>query len=461
MSAADRITAPVRPTPLAAAWARISTVVRDRTEKGRSRRQAVLALAIRVAGAGLAFVSQALIARWIGAAEFGLFAVAWVYVVICGSLSQIGFSASVIRFIAHYREKALAARLRGLVRFSFWTVFAVGAAVAALGLLLTELMAPRIGADLLGPLRLALLCVPLFALTELGRGIARAHDWIATAYAPGFLVRPVAMLALLAGLAALGMPLTAELAIWSAILGTLIGAAGQWVAIRYGLRRTSARVGARYRPRYWLLTSLPLLLVDGFYLMMAHVDVLMLNAFAPPAEVAVYFAAAKTTALLSFIFFAVSAVAAPMLARLHAAGAKGELESAVHMFIGWTFWPTLAASVALVLLAEPVLGLFGAEFRQGADLVLILAVGLLVQAAVGPIKFLLGMTGQQNAMAVVLCAAALANVGLNLALIPALGSTGAALATALSTLLGALLLLALVRRRLRIWSVIGAPRLAG
>lgn len=443
------------------AWRRAVLQLVRRFEGGedtRARDQALLTLGLRVIGAGLAFVSQALVARWLGLEAYGVFALAWVFVVVCGSLAPIGFGASVIRFASAYRRHGLAGRLAGLVRFSSLTVFAVAFAVSAFGIAAVEFAGPAIDPSLARPLQLACLAIPLFALTELGRGLARAQGWMITAYAPGFLVRPVAMLAALAILAASGARLTAELAIGCMVFGALIAAAGQGLAIASGMTRALTRTAARYRPRVWLMTSLPFLLVDGFYLLMSQVDVLMLSAFVRPSEVAIYFAAAKVTALLAFVSFAVSAVAAPALARLQARAERRALEDTVHKFIGWTFWPTLAGAALLLVAARPALWLFGNEFTGGAPLVAVLSLGLVAQAAVGPIKYLNGMTGQQNAMAMALAAAALANVGLNLVLIAALGPLGAALATVLSSLLAALLLAAVARRRLGIWSIIGAPR---
>lgn len=455
MSAVDKARALSARLAIAAAGSSLGAALTEQTEKARSRRQAGLTLLLRVAGAGIAFLSQAFIARWLGASEFGFYAIAWTYVVICGSLSQAGFAASVIRFVAQYREFGLHARMRGLHRFAFATVLGIGVAVAVLGSLVLSVQGPRLDPGLMVPLQLALLCIPIFALTELGRGVARAHDWMMIAYAPAFLGRPVALTLILAALIGAGYSLSAELAMWASIGGAAVALAAQWLAIERRLRPGLLQAAARYRPRTWIVVSVPLLVVDGFYVMMSHLDVVMLAAFVSSAEVAVYFAAVKVTALLSFISFAVSAVAAPMLARLHAARRREDLEAAVHMFIGWTFWPTLAGSLLLALAGDWILGLFGRDFTEGYDLMLILCVALLAQAAVGPIKFLLSMTGQQNAMAGLLCAAAAINIGLNLALIPAMGPKGAAIGTAAATLIGSVLLLMLVRKRLGVWSIIG------
>jgi hypothetical protein len=59
-----------------------------------SHRVAGNALLIRVAGAAIAFLSQPLLARWMGASEYGIYAYVWIWVLLFGSLIDFGFAAN-------------------------------------------------------------------------------------------------------------------------------------------------------------------------------------------------------------------------------------------------------------------------------------------------------------------------------------------------------------------------------
>lgn len=390
-----------------------------------------------------------------GATAFGIYAFAWVVVILAGTLAQAGFSVSVVRFLNEHREAGRPDLAAGAVRFALAVVVAAGLAVAAAGAVGVRLSRGWLEPALATPLLLAFAAVPLYALSELGKGVARAGGSMVAAYAPGFLARPLLVLVILGALYGLGAAASASLAMAAVAAAALLTAAAQWAWLAAGRRRAGSPRSAAYAGRRWLLVSLPLVVGDLYFLMMAHVDVVMLNAFVAPAEVAVYFASAKTAALLSFVFFAVSAAAAAPLARLHAAGRDADLAATLHTFIAWSFWPSLAGA-ALLLAAGPfVLGLFGGDFAAGYPLLAVLLAGLLVQAATGPLKFLLGMTGGHNAMAIVMAAAILLNIGLNALLIPAFGPMGAALATVASTFASTLALVVVVRLRLGLWSVVG------
>ena len=100
-----------------------------------------------------------------------------------------------------------------------------------------------------------------------------------------------------------------------------------------------------YDFRGWLAVSLPILLVESFYLLLSYTDVLVLQQFRPSDEVGVYFAVVKTLALVSFIHYAMSATTAHRFAEYNALGDKARLSAYVAHAINWTFWPSLAATV--------------------------------------------------------------------------------------------------------------------
>jgi O-antigen/teichoic acid export membrane protein len=79
----------------------------------------------------------------------------------------------------------------------------------------------------------------------------------------------------------------------------------------------------------------------------------------------------------------------------------------------------------------------------------ILLAGILTKALVGPAETLLMMAGKQNICALLYAGALVANVGLNVLLIPRFGIEGAAVATATAMGVEAVLLHLAVRRSAR------------
>ena len=279
-------------------------------------------------------------------------------------------------------------------------------------------------------------------------GLARSYNWIALALGPHTLLRPIVLFALMALAYAAGYPINATttmialtLAIWSTALLQL-------VLVDRRLKGVVPAGPRQYEVRRWFATALPIIVVWSFYTMLCYADVLVLQQFRPPQEVGHYYAAVKTLMLVGFIHFSVSAAVAHRFTALHVAGDRAELAAFVAKSVRWTFWPSLAATLVMLALGKPMLWLFGPDFVAGYVFMLILSVGLLARAAVGPAERLLNMLGQQRICAAVYAAALAVNIALCVALIPDYGGTGAAFATSAAIVLESALLFVVARRRL-------------
>jgi O-antigen/teichoic acid export membrane protein len=223
---------------------------------------------------------------------------------------------------------------------------------------------------------------------------------------------------------------------------------GQMIVLNRRLDRHIEPGAKAYDFGGWLAISLPILMVEGFYLLLSYTDVLVLQQFRSSAEVGVYFAVVKTLALVSFIHYAMSATTAHRFAEYHALGDNARLSAYVAHAIKWTFWPSLAATILLLAMGKPLLWLFGPQFVVGYDIMFIAAIGLVVRSAIGPVERLLNMLGHQHICALAYALSFVMNVVLCLALVPRFGGHGAAAATSISLVFETVLLFWIVRQRL-------------
>src|SRR3954451_22793444 len=81
----------------------------------RAQASALGVLAIRIAGAGIAYGAQVLLARMMGKAEYGVFATIWVWIIILGHASLWGSGHSVCRFLPWYRARGEFDLVRGFL----------------------------------------------------------------------------------------------------------------------------------------------------------------------------------------------------------------------------------------------------------------------------------------------------------------------------------------------------------
>lgn len=453
-STADRLL----PGPVAARLRplldRLDSLLLTADERGHAGRSSLAAFAIRIASAAIALVSQVLMARWMGGFDYGVFVLVWTVMVMVGDIACLGFQTSIIRFIPEYRERGRPQELRGAIQAARGFVLVTSGLVTALALAGVWLFSDAIESYYVLPFYLGLACLPVIALSDVLEGVARANGWSVKALAPIYILRPLLILALMAGAVLAGFAPSAQVAVTCAILATLLTTLYQLAAIVPPAMEEVRGVAPRYRLREWVAVSLPIFLVDGFFYLHTNADILMIGWFMEPQDVAVYFATLKLLALVHFVYFAVKAGVAQRYAQYAHGGDRDRLAAFARETVSWTFWPSLAMAAAMLALGKPMLALFGEGFEAGYPLLVPLMAGVVARAFVGPAESLLTMSGHQNACASVFAVTLAVNLALNLTLIPLWGLWGAALATATAMVVEALLLALAVRRRLGIVMIV-------
>jgi O-antigen/teichoic acid export membrane protein len=210
--------------------------------------------------------------------------------------------------------------------------------------------------------------------------------------------------------------------------------------------------------RVWIRGSLALLVVVVSNFILGRTDILMLGVLVGPEEAALYNAASRIATSAGFPLIAIASILTPMISRSYSSGRDEELQ-AVLTFGAWL---SLAASVVVgatvALMAEPFLGLFGPDYRSEGMTLRILVIGQVVSSLAGAVGYLLAVTGRQQFLAFMTATAAVFNIGLNALLIPPLGATGAAIATAVTLGIYNLVLAAVAIRKAGLNPTIFAKR---
>jgi O-antigen/teichoic acid export membrane protein len=434
-------------SPFAGLWARLTSGFGD-ADQLMVHRLAGTVFLIRVVAAALAYLSNVLLARWMGTFEFGVFVYVWTWVLLIGQALDLGLSTAAQRFIPEYRERGLTELLRGYISHSRWLAVGFAIAVAGLCAAFVRLLSPHLESYFVIPLYIACIALPAYALANVQDGIARSYDWVGLGIVPTYIVRQLLLTALMAAAYFGGLPVDAATAMVLSAAAIWLPALLQMTVLNRRLASCTAPGPKAHDIKLWVSTALPILMAEGFYLLLTHADLLMLQQFRPPQDVAVYYAAVKTLALVAFVYFAIAATTAHRVAAFHSAGDREGLADFMRSAIRLTFWPSLLATVLLLAFGKPILALFGAQFTDGYQLMFILAVGLLARAAIGPMERFLNVIGEQRVCALIYGGAFAINIALCIALIPPLGAAGAAIAISTALVVETIALVVLLKWRM-------------
>src|SRR6267142_530102 len=144
--------------------ARLRSVLGGDSEASVTRRLAGTIFIIRVVSAALAYLSQILLARWMGGADYGVYVYVWTWVLLLGSMMDFGISASAQKLIPEYRTRGDHDLLRGFVAGSRWMTFIVSSIVSLLLAGVVKLLSPWIEPGAVAPLYIGCLTLPAFVV---------------------------------------------------------------------------------------------------------------------------------------------------------------------------------------------------------------------------------------------------------------------------------------------------------
>jgi O-antigen/teichoic acid export membrane protein len=393
---------------------------------------------------GMGFILSVVLARTIGRAGYGSYALAIAWAGFLTLPALLGFDRFLVRGMAVYASRSQWPWMKGLLRRANQLVIVTSFAIATVGVVIA-LTVPRSSERI--PLALAMLLIPLTALTTLRQAAMQALHRVVRGQVPEFFIRPILIL-LAVGTVWLIHP--SALTSASAVAINVSAVAVAFVVGALWLRRTVPAQVRTVAPVYatstWLRSAVPMMVVAGIWTLNNYASVLIVGALAGPRAAGVFTVADNAAALTALVLVAANMPLAPAIARLHAQNETRELERTTVRVARAGLLVSIPIAAAFALFPGLYLRIFGHGFGVGATAVTILALGQLVNAAAGPAGNVLLMTGHERQAAFGVGLGLIANVCFGVILVPLLGVTGAAIGTSASLVVWNVTLLIMARR---------------
>lgn len=409
------------------------------------------AAAMRMIGLALSLGMSVFLARVMGADGLGQYALAFAVIGLLGLPVQMGLPSLVLRETARANAVGDWPLLRGIWYWATRRIILVSTVIilgAVAGMVIVpDLIAPHSRTTLL----IGLPLIPLIALSQARSAALRGLGWIVPGQIPDTVLRPGLMMLLGVAVYLLaGQQILPELVMGIHIVAAIVAFAfGAVVLLR--ARPSGMLHGAdrQMDARPWRAAIWPLALISGAQSITANADFIMLGWWRQAAEIG-HYKVATSGANVSVIGLSIVAmVAEPRIAALFRQDDLAGLSRLASGAALVSFGLALPAILVLAFFGGPILQLvFGAGFEDGALSLTILVAGQVVNAFFGSCISLLNMSGHERLAMRGLVLAAGVNVALNLLLIPDYGIEGAAIATALSTVLWNVMLWHSVWRKL-------------
>jgi O-antigen/teichoic acid export membrane protein len=369
-------------------------------------------------GGVLLFVSIVLVARYLGAAQFGDFVLVLTVVSLFQLFADGGIVNITIRDIARDRDSA--SEIAGHTQALVW-VISLG--VAALVVLVVALLAPP------PEMRAVIYLMGLAALFALHASVYAA---IVRAYEDMELISGAAFLHKVAVLGLVYLSIRLDSGIAGIALAHLAANLLNWLFFLVLVNRRYLRPRLRWTPDRWsqvLRESVPLGAGMLLRRMTVHLGTVLLAVLATSAAVGLYNSAYRVLQMAEIAAIGLVGVLFPTLSRLSQASVEDFrrlFRDSLRILI---FISASLGAWFLVLGHELMALVYGPAFREaGPSLGLLgLAMAFVVPGTLFHVAF--SVLGEQRRFMALTAMGLLLNGLLNLVLIPWLGSTGAALAT--------------------------------
>jgi O-antigen/teichoic acid export membrane protein len=390
------------------------------------------------------FLITLLLARTLGRADVGVYAQGFAFLVLLGLLSLSGFRAGLTRFVAvHLAERDWGA-LRGTVRLGLGLS---ALASVVLGLVLyavSSVLAKSVFGDhnVAVALRFVAAALPASVFIDAALSATQGFKTMKAYALVGLILEPGLRLALTAGALSAGWGLRGALV--ALLVSNYVGAGLAAVALRRLMR--GPRATPRYDVRQLFVFSTVSWMASLASAGLIWADTILLGAYKSSTDVGVYQVATRMVMLAAFVMTPVNAAFAPRIADLYQ---RHRTESLRHTYVAATSWIlrlSLPAFVLCVVMPKELLSLFGHRFEVGATVIVVLALGKLVDSATGPCGLMLNMSGRPGLSLFDNVLVLVANIALNVWLIPHYGIVGSAYAWAASLALVNLLRVVQVKK---------------
>lgn len=178
------------------------------------------------------------------------------------------------------------------------------------------------------------------------------------------------------------------------------------------------------------LESLPMMITGSIFFILNWIDNLVIGIFRTELEVGLYDTAFKIASASAIILMAINAIQGPTFAEYHSKNDLSKLRESIFSSTKMLFYATLPFTILIIIFPEWILSFFGKEFEQASTALIILSIGNFFSSITGSVGILLQMTGHQKPYNTIILFAAFTSIILNIILVPRIGITGAAIASA-------------------------------
>ena len=409
-------------------------------DTARQIRGSTLLTAGRGVSLAINFLVQVMAVRYLSQEAYGAFAYALSITAVIESVVTLGLDRAITRFVPIYEEHREYGKLYGTLVLAFGTVIGLGILVVVTIFALQGWLSGNLLDDPQLTTVLVILAVlaPIQAYDGLLIGLFAVFGNARAVFFRKHVLAPMLRLAAVAAVIAMGgdVEMLALGYVLAGVIGVAIYTQMLWRMLsRSGLLAQMSAARLSIPSREVLGFALPLLSSDLVFVVLTASDVILLEHFRDTAEVAAFRVIYPAAQLNQLVFTSFALLFTPVAARYFARGDRRSINSLYWRTATWLAVFSFPIFALTFSLAGPLtVALYGERYQDSAVYLALLSIGYYFNVALGFNGLTLKVVGKIRYVVSLNLIAAVANVLINLLLIPRYGALGAAIGTS-STLI--------------------------
>lgn len=351
----------------------------------------------RVLGSLCIFATTLLITREFGAEMMANYAVYLAIASVLSVLLPCGFHAIASMLAAEYASQDDEAMLGAYVSYGQKLIFGTGFLTAGAAVLLFSFWP---GSELHDYELISAFAIPsavAMALIYFNSGVLIGLQFPFTGQLPDMLLRPllvILMTVLIAGL-------VPSIETWEFLLASTavfwVTAGVLWLNLRkYSVSAPAKTDAYKGEKKKWWQIAPSWALITLLWDYVVEIHVLLASLLFAPFEIALLHICFRMRQLAGFGMKALYSLLMPKVFAANAVQNDSHVQDLIRLSSRAAFVYALAAWVGVAVAGPLLLGLFGAEFRQGHEILMIIMATLPIRALFGPAPAVLGMKRNQN-----------------------------------------------------------------
>lgn len=409
---------------------------------------ASIAFTLKILAAAFAFAMNIILARVLGPEGFGIYSLALSIVMIVSAISRVGMENVLIKLIAINVKEDKLGKVLGI--YQKVMLYTLSTAIILSGSLF--LLTPWISQvyftkpKLEQPLSImAVAVIPLTLFTLHAYALQGIKKIAASTLVLSLITPFVICVTTILFIPRYSINATAWVYLFATIVTLLFG--------RWFWQKTTCSFKthtATFNTSELLSCCIPFFGIVMMNMIIDWSPLLFLGRLEGFENIGFYNVANRTTTLMSFILIAVNSISAPKFAALYQQGELEKLKFVAKDSTKIIFLFAVPISLIFILFPEWIMSLFGEQFKQGAQVLVILTAGQFFYVSTGLAGYLLIMSGYERLVFINLVGSALLLMLLNLWLIPSYGFLGSAIATSVASSVRNIIALTIVWKKMGI-----------